>query len=141
MVVDDDIARIGSANLNNRSSGFDTECEWTLEAATGEHRKAIAAFRDELVGHYMNKDARTVARAASRAHSLIRAIEDLNRAAGRLRPIRPTKLGGAARLIADFHLGDPTATTDSMRPWKRRRLLDQAIRSIAAEGGMRRFIG
>jgi phosphatidylserine/phosphatidylglycerophosphate/cardiolipin synthase-like enzyme len=141
MVVDDEIARVGSANLNNRSSGFDTECEWTLEATTPEHRKAIAAFRDELVGHYMNKDAATVARAAGRAHSLIRAIEDLNRSAGRLRPIRPTKLGRAARLIADFHLGDPTATTDSMRPWKRRRALDQEIRTIAADGGMRRFMG
>ena len=103
--------------------------------------RVIAAFRDELVGHYMNKDAATVARAAGRAHSLIRAIEDLNRSAGRLRPIRPTKLGRAARLIADFHLGDPTATTDSMRPWKRRRALDQEIRTIAADGGMRRFMG
>lgn len=141
MVIDDELARVGSANLNNRSSGFDTECEWTLQATTPEHREAIAAFRNELVGHYMNKDAAAVVREWSRTRSLVRAVEELNRSASRLRPIRPEKLSRWARLIADFHLGDPTATTDSMRPWRRRKVLDQEIRSIAAEGGMRRFMG
>jgi phosphatidylserine/phosphatidylglycerophosphate/cardiolipin synthase-like enzyme len=140
MVIDDEVARVGSANLNNRSGGFDTECEWTLEATTAEHRAAITAFRNDLVGHYMNQDARAVSRIVADARSLIPAIEYMNRRAGRLRPIQPTRLDGVSRLIADFHLGDPTATTDSMRPWKRRRALDQEIRTIAADGGMRRFM-
>lgn len=140
MVVDDEIARVGSANLNNRSSGFDTESEWTLQATTPSHRKAVATFRDELLGHYMSRDADAVARAAGREHSLIRAIEELNRSAGRLRPILPEKLSRGARIIADFHLGDPTATKDSMRPWRRRGVLNGEIRSIAADGGMRRFM-
>jgi phosphatidylserine/phosphatidylglycerophosphate/cardiolipin synthase-like enzyme len=33
MVVDDRLARIGSANLNNRSGGVDTECELAIEAS------------------------------------------------------------------------------------------------------------
>jgi phosphatidylserine/phosphatidylglycerophosphate/cardiolipin synthase-like enzyme len=35
IVVDDQIARVGSANLNNRSMGFDTECDLFLEARGG----------------------------------------------------------------------------------------------------------
>ncbi|HEX4096932.1 MAG TPA: phospholipase D-like domain-containing protein, partial [Caulobacteraceae bacterium] len=31
-IIDDRIVRIGSANLNNRSSGFDTECDAVVEA-------------------------------------------------------------------------------------------------------------
>ena len=33
MVIDDKLLRIGSANINNRSMGTDTECDLTIEAA------------------------------------------------------------------------------------------------------------
>jgi phosphatidylserine/phosphatidylglycerophosphate/cardiolipin synthase-like enzyme len=32
-IIDDQLLRIGSANINNRSLGFDTECDMTFEAA------------------------------------------------------------------------------------------------------------
>ena len=39
IVVDDEIVRIGSANLANRSMGLDTECDLTIEARDlGEQR-------------------------------------------------------------------------------------------------------
>ena len=41
-VADDRLLRVGSSNLNNRSMGFDTECDLGIEAATSEHRRAIA---------------------------------------------------------------------------------------------------
>jgi phospholipase D1/2 len=53
LVVDDRLVRVGSSNLNNRSMGFDTECDLAVEAAPGEAgdatRAAIRAFRDGLV--------------------------------------------------------------------------------------------
>lgn len=33
-IIDDQLMRIGSANINNRSLGFDPECDLSLEAAT-----------------------------------------------------------------------------------------------------------
>ena len=42
MIVDDRILRIGSANLNNRSMGTDTECDLAIVAA---HRRGAAANR------------------------------------------------------------------------------------------------
>ncbi len=42
MIIDDRLLRIGSSNLNNRSLGFDSECDVALEAApagTGARRR------------------------------------------------------------------------------------------------------
>jgi len=37
-VFDDRIVRVGSANLNNRSEGFDTECDLAIEVDTDADR-------------------------------------------------------------------------------------------------------
>ena len=42
IVIDDRFLRIGSANLNNRSMGADTECDLSIEATNGQQRAAIA---------------------------------------------------------------------------------------------------
>ncbi|MCC6888672.1 MAG: phospholipase, partial [Hyphomicrobiales bacterium] len=52
MFVDDRIMRIGSANLNNRSFGVDTECDLAFEADEAAHREALLRIRDRLVGHF-----------------------------------------------------------------------------------------
>ena len=41
MIVDDGFLRIGSANINNRSMGADTECDLAFEATTEDHREFI----------------------------------------------------------------------------------------------------
>ncbi len=138
-VIDDEIVRIGSANLNNRSFGFDTELEIGMRAEGDDQRASIGHFRNGLVGHFLSRDADAVARAMGEERSLIRAIEALNRH-GRLKTISPKRLGSFARFIADFHLGDPTSPKDSMRPLRRRKFLNEQVREIAAESGMRRFL-
>ena len=65
-IIDDLLLRIGSANINNRSMGFDTECDLSLEGA-GEagagNRGAIAAFRTRLLAHWLGCDDAVVAAA------------------------------------------------------------------------------
>jgi phosphatidylserine/phosphatidylglycerophosphate/cardiolipin synthase-like enzyme len=138
-IFDDTTARIGSANLNNRSAGFDTECELVVVGETPEQRAAIAALRDHLLGHYMSRSAADVSRAVGPQGQIALAIEALNRH-HRLRPIVPQKLSKWSRIIADFHLGDPMSPKDSMRPYMRRRRLNRQVHTIAADGGVRRFI-
>jgi phosphatidylserine/phosphatidylglycerophosphate/cardiolipin synthase-like enzyme len=47
MVVDDEWLRIGSANINNRSMGVDTECDLAIEAAgRSDVVHAIRTFRN-----------------------------------------------------------------------------------------------
>jgi hypothetical protein len=41
------------------------------------------------------------------------------------------RIGPFARLIATFHLGDPTAPTDSWRPWRRRGAIMDYLAAVA----------
>ena len=45
MIVDNRMLRIGSANLNNRSMGADSECDLVIEARSEAEREAISAAR------------------------------------------------------------------------------------------------
>src|SRR5207249_9961635 len=53
-IVDDTFARVGSANLTNRSLGLDTECDLAIES--GGHPRieaAIARFRNRLLSEHL----------------------------------------------------------------------------------------
>ena len=41
MIVDDVLLHIGSANLNNRSIGLDSECDLAIEAQTADQRRTV----------------------------------------------------------------------------------------------------
>jgi phosphatidylserine/phosphatidylglycerophosphate/cardiolipin synthase-like enzyme len=129
-VFDDRIVRIGSANLNNRSGGFDTECELAIQCDNDAGgRAAIAAFRDRLVGHFMGVTGDAVAKARADFGGLAAAIDALNRD-GRLKPIEPPDVTGFGELVAKYHLGDPQDTRDSWNPFRRRDRLYQAVRDM-----------
>ena len=61
MIVDDGFLRIGSANINNRSMGADTECDLAFEAGGEEHRDFIRGLRRRLIGHFCGVDEDTIA--------------------------------------------------------------------------------
>ena len=61
MIVDDGFLRVGSANLNNRSMGADTECDLAFEADGEEHREFIRGLRRRLIGHFCGVDEATIA--------------------------------------------------------------------------------
>lgn len=52
MIVDDRWLRVGSANLNHRSMGTDTECDLVIEANDEIQRAAIAFARARLVADH-----------------------------------------------------------------------------------------
>ena len=135
-IVDDRLLRVGSANINNRSGGFDTECDLSLEAegpASAPARRTIDAIRTRLLAHWLGCSTSAMATTIRREGGVIAAIEAL-RTSGhcRLRPIPAVPLGPLATLIANFHLGDPVGPDDSWRPWKRRRALQSRMRAASA---------
>ncbi|CAO3361870.1 VTT domain-containing protein [Azospirillum melinis] len=112
MVVDDRLLRIGSANLNNRSMGLDTECDLALEAGPGpEHadtRRAILHTRDDLIAEHLGSTAAEVAAAHRRLGSLAAAIESLRKPVGRtLEPLHDPEPDGLAAAVADARVFDP----------------------------------
>ncbi len=126
MAIDDRLLRIGSANLNNRSYGFDTECELAIEVESEVDRAALAALRDRMAGHWVDRTADEVAELRRLSGSLAHALFALS-GASRLRPLESRRLGLAGEFVAEFHIGDPTDVADSWRPARRReRLLAEA---------------
>jgi phospholipase D1/2 len=79
MVIDDVLLRVGSANLNNRSFGLDTECDLAFEAKTPDQRRAIVRLRDRMLGHFCGANAHEVAASLSRNGSLITTARSLRR--------------------------------------------------------------
>jgi phosphatidylserine/phosphatidylglycerophosphate/cardiolipin synthase-like enzyme len=103
-VFDDDFVRVGSANLNNRSTGFDTECDLSFRLTTEADRAAARALRERALAHWRD----------------------------RLAPIEPKPLGPLAAFVAAHHVGDPVGPADSFRLGLRRRRLEAEVAAVAA---------
>lgn len=77
MVVDDWFLRVGSANLNNRSMGADTECDLAIQAASDRDRAAITGLRNRLLGEHCGVSAEEVAAALAGSDSLVHVADQL----------------------------------------------------------------
>lgn len=131
-IIDDRLIRVGSTNLNNRSGGFDTECDVAVEQPEAD--PVITRQRHGLLGHFMGVDAHTFAEAEARIGSMAGAVEELN--TGRLARLTDEDPDWWGRFIAEYQLGDPSSAADAWRPWRRRRLshmLKQEIQAAVAE--------
>jgi len=79
MIVDDRLLRVGSANLNNRSMGLDTECDLAIDASgSPETATAIARVRDRLLGEHLGAPPREVGSIIKATHSLVQAVDQLS---------------------------------------------------------------
>lgn len=134
-IMDDGFLRIGSANLNNRSIGLDSECDLAFEGHSDLERETIRAFLGRLVGHFLDRSAADVLEAMEREGGLGAAINALDIKGGptrRLRPVPTRKLTGVQQFIADWSLGDAIAPDDAWRPWGRRARLRRDIARLTA---------
>lgn len=78
LIVDDRLVRVGSANLSNRSMGFDTECDVAIEAGERpEVQRAIARLRNTLLAEHLGATADEFAAALNQTRSLIGAVKTL----------------------------------------------------------------
>jgi phosphatidylserine/phosphatidylglycerophosphate/cardiolipin synthase-like enzyme len=122
-IIDDRLLRIGSSNINNRSFGFDTECDLSLEAsgpARSANRREILRLRNKLLAHWLGCVRPPLEEAIRTAGSVGGALESLRKGGYcRLRPIELKPLHPLAAFIAAYHLGDPVGPGDAWRPWKR----------------------
>ncbi len=78
-IVDDHFVRIGSANLNRRSMGVDTECDIAIEAEHDDARDAIAELRNRLISEHLCAEPEAFEAAIAERGSVLAAIEHLNR--------------------------------------------------------------
>ena len=139
-IIDDELVRVGSANLNNRSTGFDTECDLSAEAARGKAgeamRAAIPAFRNRLLAHWLHRSDAEVDAAIKAGGSLHAAVESFDGPGRCMHPIEIKPIGPFWELVAHLHLGDPAGPIDSWRPWKRRSELSRQLKELSARLAM-----
>ncbi len=108
LVVDDRLVRIGSSNLNNRSMGFDTECDLAVDAGDNpELRKQIAAFRNRLLGEHLGTPVEKVAEVIQEHGSLAAAVEARRGAVRSLEPLEAEIHEWVDELAPDSQLVDP----------------------------------
>ena len=117
-IYDDELLRIGSTNLNNRSFGFDTECDVAAAPTTEAGRAAIQRFRHRTIGHWIGESAGEFGAAEALVGSVGEAIQRFD--TGRMQVLGATPPSSIERFIAEFQLGDPTSPSDAFRPWRRR---------------------
>ncbi len=85
IIIDDAWLRIGSANLSNRSMGFDTECDLAFAAHDEASAKAIRHVRDTLLAEHLGVPLEETSRAMADAPSLHDGIRALQRGSRTLR--------------------------------------------------------
>ncbi|EWY39255.1 phospholipase D [Skermanella stibiiresistens SB22] len=113
MVVDDTLMRIGSSNLNNRSMGFDTECDLAIEAVPGAadwdaRCSVIDGYRNRLLGEHLGADPAAVGAKLAETGSMLATIRHFHDPrTRRLEPVTVDDVAGVDAFIAEIHLFDP----------------------------------
>jgi phospholipase D1/2 len=126
MVVDDVVLRVGSANLNNRSMGLDSECDLMIDArlpANGGAGETIARLRCDLLAEHLGTGIAEVAAAFRETGSTIATIERLRDAGRTLVPFRPPEFSAALTAVAKKELLDPESADQPFEPLAGNRLL------------------
>lgn len=126
MIVDDAILRIGSANMNNRSMGLDTEADVFIDARRPANdrpavRAAITALRHRLLAEHCGLAAEAIPALLAEHGSMTAMIEARPHASKRLEPFRLRPLTEAEKAIADSALLDPERPDELFEPMRGRR--------------------
>jgi len=135
-IIDRRFLRIGSTNLNNRSFGYDTECDLSIELRPDDAagRAALDRVLHALLGHHGGCPSDAFAQAYAERGTLRAVLDDpALMPSPRLCPLVPSHRGPIARLVEAFHLGDPAGSDDAWRPWRRRGVLRRARAAIPPE--------
>ena len=131
VAVDDWFLRVGSSNLNNRSMGFDTECDLAIEAIEGDDaadriRETVTAFRNDLIAEHLDVSIATVEERFAAGQSLIEVIDGLRSEEGRtLVPLKIEELNEVQEQVVEARLLDPE------RPKQIERTLTHVVKRYA----------
>ena len=147
MIVDDELLRVGSANMNNRSMGLDSECDVFIDAARPANSHiggAITRIRHRLLAEHCGVSQEQISEALEQHGSMFAAIDALPMKGKRLVPLRLQRLSETERAIADSAVLDPERPGEMFEPIERRGLFRRKghlLRVRLKERMKRRFSG
>jgi len=130
MIVDDEILRIGSSNMNNRSLGLDSECDVFIDCARGGKAgcgAAIRRLRLSLLAEHCGISPDDAEALIERQGSMAGMAEAADQSGKTLRRFRLHELSEAEKAIADNAVLDPEAPEEMLRFYRRRGLFSSRI--------------
>ncbi|MBC7987261.1 MAG: phospholipase, partial [Sphingomonadaceae bacterium] len=119
VVIDDVLLRVGSANMNNRSMGLDSECDLLLDAHRDGNDGAaarIAALRADLLAEHLDVTPAEVEARLAETGSLIATIEALRGSGRTLELFVPEEPNALEAAIADSEALDPESAGEDFEP-------------------------
>jgi phospholipase D1/2 len=105
LVVDNQLFRVGSSNLTNRSMRLDTECDLTIEATAPSQRLDISRLRNRLLAEHLGMPADAVDAFLSKDASLLRLVDSRSTES---RSLRELSVEDQTEPIVDGELVDPS---------------------------------
>jgi phosphatidylserine/phosphatidylglycerophosphate/cardiolipin synthase-like enzyme/uncharacterized membrane protein YdjX (TVP38/TMEM64 family) len=136
MIVDDELLRIASSNLSNRSMGLDTECDLALEASgNADVAAGIARIRARLLGEHLGVAPERVTAALAETGSLIAAVERLQGLPRTQVPLEADPPGWLDQALPD------TPLVDLERPVAHGRFLADVLPPDLREPALRSVLG
>lgn len=129
MMVDDRLLRIGSANLNNRSMGLDTELDVFVQVDDHDTDavEAIRSFRHRCLASLLDQKVDDITKAEQDKGSLVAAIESLRGGDRTLQPFEHTAPKFVQDFPLDIELTDPDHPLDDVDT---QRVLDAIAKQI-----------
>ena len=126
-IVDDTMIRVGSANLNNRSMGLDSECDLLIDGnlpGNDNAKEIIAALRTDLLSEHLGVSVDTIEAKFAETDSLIATIEAFSGSQGRgLVVYVPPEPTAAEKALAESQALDPESAGEAFEPLARPGLL------------------
>lgn len=107
LVIDDILVRIGSSNLNNRSMGFDTECDLGIADGEERTRDVIASLRNRLLGEHLGCSEKEVGKHLEEKGSLKKAVEALRGGTRTLEELPDVEEDWMTDIVSETDIVDP----------------------------------
>jgi phosphatidylserine/phosphatidylglycerophosphate/cardiolipin synthase-like enzyme len=120
MIVDDRILRIGSANMNNRSLGLDSECDIFIDCDRPGNESAcdaIAKLRASLIAEHIGLPLERVSQLLEQGKSMCDIIEQEQGNGPTLQPLALPDLDEADKVIAEAAALDPASPDEMFEPF------------------------
>jgi phosphatidylserine/phosphatidylglycerophosphate/cardiolipin synthase-like enzyme len=119
LIVDNRLLRIGSSNLNNRSMGFDSECDLAIEADlnAADHAdvgRTIASIRLSLISEHLGVTVDEFESATAERGSFLQAVEALRGDGRTLQCFTVETVADEANPLAENDLMDPDGVPRSL---------------------------
>ncbi len=119
MIVDDEILKVGSANMNNRSLGLDSECDLLVDATRPANRgiePAITRIRHSLLAEHLGLELEEVEPLLHKYGSMHALIEQHPQPGRRLKRLPPLEMNDIEKHLADQEWLDPEHPDDFFEP-------------------------